>query len=434
MFILTFALLFTVQMADSNSCHLFDSEVKTIIHSADGIIHKIKEEIKNQKCLTKDRKLKVQEYKTKITTYESKLQKIKNQKKYSKCRKSILQLPSIPHITDSCKTILSPPPPNYLEVQVGLRVNYSANSEVLSKYKVVTNINNSNNDHVLTVIFLNGTAIPMLSNGTKLPTLNIPHLSNIIVNESVVNSINIAATYIATQVNIALTLEQKISKRKLLRTLLDNPGCDDFPDTACTIPCCAQHDKCYHDNDCTASSWIYGSLACINCNNIVVDCVYAGATLSCSECAAPVGQSCYDNTCNAFYDCPGGCPCSSIFSTPLNGCCECLSPCHTPSPTPTPTPTPIQTPSPSLYSSSCSVPDICASSCDPPNIFECPENYVYNDDSSMSYSNQECGCAGTCPEGCGGNYVPISDCSLGILFCACPMTITVSWTCIPIVS
>src|SRR3954469_3296507 len=38
--------------------------------------------------------------------------------------------------------------------------------------------------------------------------------------------------------------------------LPDDPGCDWFPDTNCTLGCCADHDKCYRDNGCGASSWI----------------------------------------------------------------------------------------------------------------------------------------------------------------------------------
>ena len=244
----------------------------------------------------------------------------------------------------------SPPPPlpYYLEVDVSPGVSYRAHSDVLSENNIITNVINSNGDLVLTVEFLKTTVVPILPNNTNLPTLDIPNLLNAAINEYVITSINTVATYIAAQVVFALTTV-KTTRRTLLRSLLDNPGCDLFPDTACTIPCCAQHDKCYHDNGCTSLSWIYGSSACINCNNIVVNCVFSSPS-SCSECAGltPKGESCYDNKCNIFYDCPGSCPCS-LTSTPSNGCCECPSPCQkSPTPTPTQTPTPVPTPTPTL--------------------------------------------------------------------------------------
>lgn len=90
----------------------------------------------------------------------------------------------------------------------------------------------------------------------------------------------------------------------------DCPGCD-IPDWAlgdqandspCALACCAQHDKCYRDNDCTAWSWgwnIGGAVGggwvggwhgafwgcelaglisdCADCNNDVVACIAACA-------------------------------------------------------------------------------------------------------------------------------------------------------------
>mmetsp|Transcript_22385 Transcript_22385/g.24963 ORF Transcript_22385/g.24963 Transcript_22385/m.24963 type:complete len:150 (+) Transcript_22385:248-697(+) len=55
----------------------------------------------------------------------------------------------------------------------------------------------------------------------------------------------------------------------------DKPGCDDFPDTVCTTPCCADHDHCYHINKCTFKSWMnpYASKECKACNDAVVSCM-----------------------------------------------------------------------------------------------------------------------------------------------------------------
>lgn len=94
----------------------------------------------------------------------------------------------------------------------------------------------------------------------------------------------------------------------------DSPGCDWFPDSQCTLGCCAEHDQCYAANGCGASSWIwgFGSDACKNCNNIVYDCIAAacsGVTQSFLE------NNCYDGRCNKYYDCPpnyNACDCKDI--------------------------------------------------------------------------------------------------------------------------
>ena len=107
----------------------------------------------------------------------------------------------------------------------------------------------------------------------------------------------------------------------------DSPGCDWFPDTQCTLGCCADHDICYDQNNCGASSWLplVGSAACDNCNSVAAWCITfacAGAVDSASD------DRCYDNRCDMFYDCGGAncdcaSPCDSIV--PLgcgNGSCE----------------------------------------------------------------------------------------------------------------
>ncbi|MHB8771507.1 MAG: hypothetical protein ACYC7J_10950 [Syntrophales bacterium] len=110
----------------------------------------------------------------------------------------------------------------------------------------------------------------------------------------------------------------------------DSPGCDWFPDSQCTLGCCADHDKCYRDNNCGASSWVwgFGSDACENCNNIVYDCIgaaCAGVTDSFTQ------NNCYDGRCNKYYDCPpnydncacvDACASSAVPATCGNGRCE----------------------------------------------------------------------------------------------------------------
>lgn len=98
----------------------------------------------------------------------------------------------------------------------------------------------------------------------------------------------------------------------------DSPGCDWFPDTQCTLGCCADHDSCYSRNDCGASSWLwgFGSTACNNCNDMAYDCIGA-ACLGVTE--SFLADNCYDSTCNQHYDCP-----------PDYDNCDCTSPCATP--------------------------------------------------------------------------------------------------------
>ena len=57
---------------------------------------------------------------------------------------------------------------------------------------------------------------------------------------------------------------------------LDNPGCDMWPDYGpCSLECCAKHDECYDQNNCTASSWCseQGDKQCDECNSEVGRCL-----------------------------------------------------------------------------------------------------------------------------------------------------------------
>ena len=246
----------------------------------------------------------------------------------------------------------SPPPPSpfSLYLKTGLNISYTADSLLLSDHQVITSVTDSIGASVLIVNFFtdNATAILMLPNGTELPAVHISSLLGITLNETSIPAVNTVAIYITTQVVHAMTISSAGSKRKLLRKLLDNPGCDWWPDTACSIPCCAQHDKCYHDNGCTFETWIFEAASvCKECNYAAADCIEKSGSSTCDECAGGTsvkGKTCYDAKCDTFYDCPGGCPCipGNIISSSTQ-CCNCPSPCNVPTPTPTPSvPTPAQ--------------------------------------------------------------------------------------------
>ncbi|MBI3834718.1 MAG: hypothetical protein HY287_10355 [Planctomycetes bacterium] len=131
----------------------------------------------------------------------------------------------------------------------------------------------------------------------------------------------------------------------------DNPGCDMFPDTRCTLRCCADHDRCYAENGCTALSWLTtvflpGSFevnACANCNAVAAQCIVFGCASS--DEGDPSTDVCFDAACGANYTCPPpnefdcyacSSPCSNSPSTCGNGNCElgettenCASDCAT---------------------------------------------------------------------------------------------------------
>lgn len=132
----------------------------------------------------------------------------------------------------------------------------------------------------------------------------------------------------------------------------DNPGCDMFPDTRCTLRCCADHDRCYADNDCSFLSWIPNLVspllapllsACSNCNAVAASCIIRACATG-SE-GDPDSDVCFDAACGASYTCPPpnefdcfACPspCSQAPASCGNGSCEvtenaenCVSDCAT---------------------------------------------------------------------------------------------------------
>jgi RHS repeat-associated protein len=77
---------------------------------------------------------------------------------------------------------------------------------------------------------------------------------------------------------------------------LDTAGCDLIPagwETPCRLECCAQHDKCFDDNNCTMSCFMpgIGSQECNRCNDDVKRC--------CRRC----GNSNYDDPNRPNYYC-----------------------------------------------------------------------------------------------------------------------------------
>lgn len=97
--------------------------------------------------------------------------------------------------------------------------------------------------------------------------------------------------------------------------IIDNPGCDWVPnDPACMVRCCAAHDECYYNDDCSALSWITGPLDfdCYLCNVQAILCILSRCPFSEGD---PDEIGCFDAACGAGYACPS------------LDCDECESPC-----------------------------------------------------------------------------------------------------------
>ncbi|MDI6810020.1 MAG: RHS repeat-associated core domain-containing protein, partial [Candidatus Eisenbacteria bacterium] len=87
---------------------------------------------------------------------------------------------------------------------------------------------------------------------------------------------------------------------------LDSPGCDWVPgglETPCVLQCCAQHDKCFKDHGCTASSWVNpcASKKCKQCNSDAKSCVTGCGT---SKKDDPNKPNYYCGKCGVFFDDP----------------------------------------------------------------------------------------------------------------------------------
>lgn len=88
---------------------------------------------------------------------------------------------------------------------------------------------------------------------------------------------------------------------------LDSPGCDGVPDAlegTCILECCAQHDKCYHDNRCSAFSWFSCPLTrCGRCNWRAVFCIL-GCVLTGPNTDDPSRPNYYCGVHDVFFDDP----------------------------------------------------------------------------------------------------------------------------------
>lgn len=106
----------------------------------------------------------------------------------------------------------------------------------------------------------------------------------------------------------------------------NRPGCDFFPDARCTLRCCADHDRCYFEHECCATSWLpfLGSAWCKSCNGVVILCIID----TCREGGEgdPNTEVCFDSACGMSYTCPEfNCNCGSPCRwspTCGNGSCE----------------------------------------------------------------------------------------------------------------
>jgi len=85
---------------------------------------------------------------------------------------------------------------------------------------------------------------------------------------------------------------------------LDSPGCDFIPDSwesACMLECCARHDECFDDNDCSWLSWFCPWTDCGHCNLEVVGCMF--------QCLGGYGDNpdrpnYYCGQCHEYFDLP----------------------------------------------------------------------------------------------------------------------------------
>jgi hypothetical protein len=101
----------------------------------------------------------------------------------------------------------------------------------------------------------------------------------------------------------------------------DCPGCDGYPDTVCTTYCCAEHDRCYAANGCTAGSWIDGKTdVCDDCNSAVVACIASYGLWGCKIDWPGDGQPA---ACTTF---PCGCDLEECFDA-RTGITSCKPSC-----------------------------------------------------------------------------------------------------------
>jgi hypothetical protein len=223
------------------------------------------------------------------------------------------------------------------------------NSFTESSSKATVKVGESVAELVLT---LNNAVFTLL--GTSLsvaPTFEIPFPTSITgpINP---NGALILAEFITRQISAALIDPAPTIRR------LDSPGCDNFPDSPCTLGCCAVHDRCFAENKCTAKSWtrnlclplllvaaatgnpivtglgtlfcttglIFITGECAKCNQVAVNCIVYG----CLGASEPGPEICYDNKCNVEFDCLGGCDMLDLDDSKCCGCKTTGASCGSP--------------------------------------------------------------------------------------------------------
>lgn len=189
-----------------------------------------------------------------------------------------------------------------------------------------------------TEITANLVDFPVFSKATKSGFINnISPDAALTIGEFITQQLSAAAEF-------SMREEEELGN-VLRKRRLDEPGCDMIPDSSCNIGCCAVHDKCFDENDCNAGSWArtictnpvgavgavllgpLGAIACTvsvlttsqecaDCNSAVASCIARG----CTGISDAPPESCYDNKCDTFYDCPGKC---EFFSSDDSKCCGC---------------------------------------------------------------------------------------------------------------
>lgn len=195
-------------------------------------------------------------------------------------------------------------------------INTLSTSTTTSGGAKTTAVHDADGNLILTsTLTVNGVSLAFPSQSQTADTIFSEALPNLPTNFAA----NVLAAYIAGQVSGISTSISGMSNMSSVCTSKDSPGCDWFPDTQCTLGCCADHDYCYDLNGCSAASWLIigQSSECINCNGIAEICI--------SRACANVDESrstdrCYDNRCHQFYDCAEA------------DCYSCTSPCETISP------------------------------------------------------------------------------------------------------
>jgi hypothetical protein len=213
-----------------------------------------------------------------------------------------------------------------------------------SENKTTVKIGNGAADLVITP---SGAVMSLLGTGLNVtPTIDIPFSSSTSGPVDPDGAL-ILTEFLVRQVSAALSQANSTGARRL-----DNPGCDSFPDSSCSLGCCAVHDRCYAENGCNAKSWIrnlclplvlggatlgnpiatgLGTLICTvsslfisgecaACNQAAFNCIVSGCVL---RNGADTPETCYDNKCNVEFECDGVC---DLLDLDDSKCCGCQVP------------------------------------------------------------------------------------------------------------